>query len=34
MEPAFILPLCMASKDDHLFGADHVWNEVLGLSRH
>jgi hypothetical protein len=32
MEQASILPLSTASKDDHLFGADHVWKEVLGAS--
>jgi hypothetical protein len=32
MERASILPLSMASKDDHLFGADHLWKEVLGVS--
>jgi hypothetical protein len=34
MEWASILPLSTASKDDHLFCADHVWKEVLGVSWH
>jgi hypothetical protein len=32
MERASIMPLSMVNKDDHLFGADHVWKEVLGVS--
>jgi hypothetical protein len=32
MEPASIVPLSTPSKDDHLFPADHVWKEVLGVS--
>jgi hypothetical protein len=34
MKPVSILSLFMVSKDDHLFGADHIWKEVLGLSKH
>jgi hypothetical protein len=34
MEPVSIMSLCKVSKDDHLFVTDHVWKEVLGLSRH
>jgi hypothetical protein len=34
MERASIMPLSTANKDDHLFGADHVWKEVLGVSWH
>jgi hypothetical protein len=34
MEQASILPLWSASKAYHLFGADHVWKEILGLSSH
>jgi hypothetical protein len=32
MERASILPLSTASKDDRLFDANHVWNEVSGMS--
>jgi hypothetical protein len=32
MERASILPLSTVNKDDHLFGIDHVWKEVLGVS--
>jgi hypothetical protein len=32
MKRASILPLSMASKDDHLFDTDYVWKEVLGVS--
>jgi hypothetical protein len=32
MEWASILPLSTVSKDDHLFGVDHVWKEVLRVS--
>jgi hypothetical protein len=32
MEQASILLLSTVSKDDHLFGADHVWKEVFGVS--
>jgi hypothetical protein len=34
MERVSILPLSMVSKDDHLFGADHVWKDVMGVSWH
>jgi hypothetical protein len=32
MESASILPLSTPSKDGHLFPANHVWKEVLGVS--
>jgi hypothetical protein len=32
MELASNLLLSTANKDDHLFYADHVWKEVLGVS--
>jgi hypothetical protein len=32
MEQASILPLWSASKAYHLFGADHVWKEMLSVS--
>jgi hypothetical protein len=32
MERVSILPLSTASKYDNLFGADHVWKEVLCVS--
>jgi hypothetical protein len=32
MESASIMPLSTPSKDDHLFLADHIWKEVLGVS--
>jgi hypothetical protein len=34
MERASILPLWSVSKAYHLFGADHVWIEMLGVSWH
>jgi hypothetical protein len=32
VESTSILSLSTPSKDDHLFSADHVWKEVLGVS--
>jgi hypothetical protein len=32
MERASILSLWSTSKDYHLFGADHIWKEMLGMS--
>jgi hypothetical protein len=32
MERASILPLWSASKAYHLFGAEHTWKEMLGVS--
>jgi hypothetical protein len=32
MEQASILPLSSASKAYHLFGAEHIWKEMLGVS--